>query len=488
MKQPDILLFMSDQHAPQFMGGAEVDVDTPNLDALRREGVSFNAAYNSAYTVCPLCVPARMAMLSGLHPASTGIFTNTDTLPDTLPTFLHCLAIAGYETVLAGRMHFVGQDQRHGLTKRIAPDITPVTWTRPEHLKTERGVFARTFAGKWSTQVVGGGESPVLHYDELVIQAAVNYLRQPHEKPQFILVGTYGPHFPYVAPPRLFQKYWDRTEIPALSKKIPAYMNPSLRKHRVETADETVRGVRAAYCGMIEQMDGQLGRIREAFNIFTAKRGTLKLLGYLSDHGDQAGECGIFGKETFFEKSARILLLFAGDGVAAGRTESAPVSILDLRPTICQRAGVAPLENGGGISLVPALEGREIDMGRTVYSEYMGREDEGFRYCIILRCGNYKFITYRGYEAQDMLFDVVSDPLEQYNLVECEPLLMKKFRMQVNTLSPNPQQYETSQIRQSGDTQLFVAYEKTVGLDEHERWQDNPPSARVNPEICIAGL
>lgn len=98
--RPDILLFMSDQHAPQFMAGAEMEVDTPNLDALRREGTSFS----EAYTACPLCVPARMAMLSGMRAARTGIFTNNDALPDTLPTFLHHLAAAGYETVLVGRI------------------------------------------------------------------------------------------------------------------------------------------------------------------------------------------------------------------------------------------------------------------------------------------------------------------------------------------------------------------------------------------------
>ena len=64
--QPDMVLWMSDQHAPQFMAGAEMEVDTPNLDALRREGTSFS----EAYTACPLCVPARMAMLSGMRAAS----------------------------------------------------------------------------------------------------------------------------------------------------------------------------------------------------------------------------------------------------------------------------------------------------------------------------------------------------------------------------------------------------------------------------------
>lgn len=483
MSKPDILLFMSDQHAPQFMGGAEVEMDTPNLDALRREGTCFAAAY----TACPLCVPARMAMLSGLRPAHTGIFTNTDTLPGTLPTFLHHLAAAGYETVLVGRMHFIGADQRHGFTKRIAPDITLVTWTRPEHLKEERGVFARTFAGKWATEVVGGGESPVLHYDELVIEAALKYLRQPHDKPQFILVGTYGPHFPYVAPPELFQKYWDRAELPALRGRVSDYMNLCLQKHRVETDDQVARGVRAAYCGMIERMDGQIGRVRAAFDKFTEKRSTTKLFGYLSDHGDQAGERDIYGKETFFEKSAGIPMIFAGDGVAAGQVVAAPVSILDVGPTVCQWADVSLPENIDGVSLAGELAGESPDEKRTIYSEYMEREENGFRYCMMLRRGPWKLITYRGYEKQDMLFDVVADPLEQHNRAKEELELLKELQILARKLSPYPERYEAAQARQARDAQLFIDYEKAVGLDERERWQGNPPTARINPEICIAG-
>ncbi|SBW02214.1 conserved hypothetical protein [uncultured Eubacteriales bacterium] len=484
MSQPDILLFMSDQHAPQFMGGEEVDIDTPNLDALRREGTSFSAAY----TACPLCVPARMAMLSGMRPARTGIFTNMDTLPSTLPTFLHQLVAVGYETVLVGRMHFIGVDQRHGFTRRIAPDMTLVTWTRPEHLKRERGVFARTFAGKWAPEVVGGGESPVLHYDELVIDAAIEYLRQPHDKPQFILVGTFGPHFPYVAPPELFQKYWERVELPAMHGQTPAYMNPSLRKHRVEASEEVARGTRAAYCGMIEHMDGQIGRVRAAFDAFTEERRVPKLFGYLSDHGDQAGERDIYGKETFFEKSARVPMLFAGEGVAVGRTETAPVSLLDVGPTLCQWAGAGQPEGVDGVSLAPALTGEGLHESRAVYSEYMEREEDGWRYCMMLRRGPWKLITYRGYEEQDMLFDVTADPLEEYERAADEPGLLEEFRALARKLSPHPERYEAAQARQARDAQLFIAYEKAVGLDERERWQANPPSARGNPEICIAGL
>ena len=158
-----------------------------------------------------------------------------------------------------------------------------------------------------------------------------------------------------MAPPELFQKYWDRVELPALRGQPPEAMNPYLLAHRVEATDEVARGVRAAYCGMVEHMDGQIGRVRAAFDAFTAGRGTKKLFGYLSDHGDQAGERDFYGKETFFEKSAKIPLMLAGDGVAVGRVETAPASILDLGPTLCEWAGAQMPADADGISLALSL-------------------------------------------------------------------------------------------------------------------------------------
>ena len=87
-----------------------------------------------------------------------------------------------------------------------------------------------------------------------------------------------------------------------------------------------------------------------------------------------------------------------------------------------------------------------------------------------------------------MLFDVAADPLEQTNLAARQPALLAQFRALAAQVSPAPEEYEKNQARQTRDAQLFIAHERAVGLDERERWRDNPASARVNPEICIAGL
>ena len=109
--QPNIILILSDQHNRAMLGCAgDKVVRTPNLDRLSQNGVRFE----NAYCASPVCVASRTSLLSGLHITSTGCYGNDTALRSDRATFVHSLAAAGYETVLAGRMHFVGPDQSHG--------------------------------------------------------------------------------------------------------------------------------------------------------------------------------------------------------------------------------------------------------------------------------------------------------------------------------------------------------------------------------------
>ena len=119
----DICLFFSDQHAflqQHYVGNGILR--TPNLDRIASEGVAFM----NNYTPYPLCVPARMSLMSGQLASKCGVMGNFSVLDSSRATFAHSLNSIGYETVLCGRMHFVGPDQRHGFSKRIAGDITPI--------------------------------------------------------------------------------------------------------------------------------------------------------------------------------------------------------------------------------------------------------------------------------------------------------------------------------------------------------------------------
>ena len=108
---PNILLVMADQlaaaHLPAYGNAA---VQAPRLTELARDGVVFE----SAYCASPLCAPSRFSLLAGRRPSSIAAYDNAAELPAGTPTIAHVLRAAGYETTLAGKMHFVGPDQLHG--------------------------------------------------------------------------------------------------------------------------------------------------------------------------------------------------------------------------------------------------------------------------------------------------------------------------------------------------------------------------------------
>ena len=106
----DIMLIMSDQHGGAYTGMEDDRVRTPALMRIAGEGLYFERCYCNA----PLCVPSRMSFLSGKLPSDLNIFNNDTVLPADVPTIAHALGAAGYHTVLIGRMHFKGDEQKHG--------------------------------------------------------------------------------------------------------------------------------------------------------------------------------------------------------------------------------------------------------------------------------------------------------------------------------------------------------------------------------------
>ena len=121
-ERPNIVLVMADQlaaaHLPAYGNGV---VHAPRLAALASEGVVFE----SAYCASPLCAPSRFALLTGRRRRRSGPTTTRPSCPRGTPTIAHVLRAAGYDTALAGKMHFVGPDQLHGFEERLTTDVYP---------------------------------------------------------------------------------------------------------------------------------------------------------------------------------------------------------------------------------------------------------------------------------------------------------------------------------------------------------------------------
>ena len=133
--QPNILMIMVDQlAAPALACYGHPLTNTPHLDRLAADGVVFENAYCNS----PLCAPSRASMMTGQLPSQIGTYDNAAHFSADIPTLAHYLRAAGYQTCLAGKMHFVGPDQLHGFEERLTTDIYPADygwtpdWDQPE--------------------------------------------------------------------------------------------------------------------------------------------------------------------------------------------------------------------------------------------------------------------------------------------------------------------------------------------------------------------
>lgn len=121
-RKPNIVFILADQvSAPLLRIYNEASpIKTPHIDALAARSTVFS----SAYCASPLCAPARSSLVTGQLPTRIGAWDNASPLGCDVPTYAHYLRKEGYETVLAGKMHFIGE-QLHGFEERLTSDIYP---------------------------------------------------------------------------------------------------------------------------------------------------------------------------------------------------------------------------------------------------------------------------------------------------------------------------------------------------------------------------
>ncbi|MGI6030033.1 MAG: sulfatase-like hydrolase/transferase [Eubacteriales bacterium] len=433
-RAPNIIYILSDQHNAAVAGAyGDSIVRTPHMDQLAREGVTLE----NCYCASPLCVPSRTALLSGRLPSHTGVYNNMQCYPSDKATFVHALRLDGYETVLCGRMHFVGWDQRHGFETRLVGDIT-ASFMGYDNEEEVYGDFKRTsYQHIKAIQKSGGGNSAVLQYDREVTDAALEYLTrrgQKEERPLFLLVGLYGPHCPYIAPPDLFAHYY-RTLPPmgTVSREEYEALHPAMQKWQQnreldQICDEDVRRIRAAYYGMVEYVDSLVGEIVEQVDRCFDPENTLVIYG--SDHGDNIGEHGLFWKTNFYEGASHIPMIFRWKNhLQPGRRIGELTSLLDVAPTLLSLAGEYALPEYDGLDLMPCLLGeKSIPRDRVVFAECS--DIKGDAPSAMLRMGPYKLIRHAGYE-QPQLFDLEKDPHELHDLADKEAYREVRERLMV---------------------------------------------------------
>jgi choline-sulfatase len=411
MKPANLVVIMSDEHDPRWMGCSGNDlVQTPNLDRLAARGTRFTAAY----TTCPICVPARAAFAIGKYTHQIGFWDNADPYDGSVPSWHHRLRDMGHRVVSVGKLHFRSTDDDNGFSEEIVP--MNVFEGKGDLYGLLRGDDMPARAdGKKLASLAGPGESEYTWYDREIAARAQIWLREqaakPAARPWVLFVSFVAPHFPLTAPPHWYYRYPpERVPMPKLyrEKNIHPYVrdqgeNTGYDGHFANEA--AVKRARAGYFGLISSLDENIGHLLAALRDMGLERSTRVL--YTSDHGDNLGARGLWGKQVLYEEAAKVPMILAGPDVPAGAVRRDPVSHVDVYPTVMQCVGAAAPE-ASGVSLFGAIP------ARSVLSEYHASSSRAGEYMV--RFGKWKYVYFVRYPEQPQLFDLESDPEELRDL------------------------------------------------------------------------
>jgi len=416
MRPGNLLFLLSDEHNRDTLGcyGHPL-VETPSLDRLAAGGTRFT----SAYTNCPICVPARASLATGRYVHEIGNWDNAFPYDGRVRGWGHRLQELGHRVDSIGKLHYRSVEDDDGFGEQIIPlnvvdGVGDVMGSIRDTTIVRSGMRDGVIGA-------GPGNSTYLDYDIEIADRAVEWLGRrvadADPKPWMLFCSFVCPHPPFIAPPELYERY------PLDSIPLPVQYEPADRpRHaaletlrRVMRYDEPfteleVRRVIAAYYGTCTHLDRQIGRVLEALDGLGLSDSTRIV--YTSDHGESMGRRGLWGKFTLYEESAAVPLILAGPEVPAGHVCDDPVSLVDCNQTILEAVGIDPTQPPGlpGHSLWPIAAGESL--GRVVFSEYHAVGSTSGSYMI--REGRYKYIHYVGLPPQ--LFDLQDDPLETADL------------------------------------------------------------------------
>jgi len=414
VSQSNLLVIMSDEHQARAMGCAgHPFVRTPHLDSLAKRGLRFT----DASTPSPICVPARASFATGKYVHQTRLWDNAMPYDGSIPGWGHALQGAGIPVESIGKLHYrdvadpAGFDVEH--LPMMVVDGVGMVWAsvRRENERVTAG-------GRMLGEYIGPGSSGYTEYDDAVVRRTADWFRNRAAGgdgcPWCLFVGLVAPHFPLVVPQEYFDLYPVETlPEPKLGPRTGYVRHPWVERQNAvmdsegqfSDAGERLRAM-AAYYGLCSWLDHSVGRILNSLDEAGYVRTTTVV--YTSDHGDNVGARGLWGKSNFYQESVAVPLIVAGPEVPAGICDT-PVSLLDLSATIPAHFGVEfgcigrPLT---GIATGPA------DPERQVFSEYhaAGAVSGAF----MLRKGRWKYIHYIGFPPE--LFDLDSDPQELEDL------------------------------------------------------------------------
>jgi arylsulfatase A-like enzyme len=410
-EKPNVLFIAIDDQNDWIgcLGGHPL-VKTPHIDALARRGTLFL----NAHCQSPLCNPSRTSLLTGRRPSTTGVyglapwFRTLDQWRDavSLPQYLRR---HGYRAYSAGKIYHGG----YGRSK--ADDEFDV-------LGPASGVGAKPERKLVETPaphpLVDWGTFP--HRDEdkgdwKIASWAVEQIEAKPTEPFFLSVGFFLPHVPCYATQKWFDLYPDdETVRPAVllddrrdTPRFSWYLHWKLPEPRLKFLREADQwnNLCRSYLACVSFVDSQVGRLTAALDESGLAENTIIVL--WSDHGWHLGEKEITGKNTLWDPSTRVPLIFAGPGVKPGQRSRRPVELLDIYPTLIDLCGLPAKDDLEGHSLQPLLEDADAPREWPAITTH-NQGNHG------IRTERWRYIRYA--DGSEELYDTQTDPHEWRNL------------------------------------------------------------------------
>ncbi|MBT3375960.1 MAG: sulfatase-like hydrolase/transferase [Lentisphaerae bacterium] len=441
--RPNILLITTDHLRYDTLGcHGDPVIRTPNIDRLAAQSVDFS----NYFVQNPVCQPSRASLMTGRYPRNHGVRHNGSRLDQNEMTLMEFVKREGYATACVGK-HHIAQERFVKALDHVSAAHIRRNWREREDGQyvveepNELEQYVRDRGHEYTTGYalphfrarLGAVPSELpedCHIDAYVGKKGKEYLQQsqPHQ-PFFLWLGFYGPHHPYV-PSGRFGRMYTGDDVPPfaraesdLARKPPEYrIYCECHDHKYRgfsrASDTTFREMKAAYYGMVSQIDWQVGEILDTLDENGLADNTIVV--FTSDHGEFLGDHGIPAKAPFLlDCMLHVPFMVRGPDMAPRQTDELTEEV-DLFPTVARLTGGEIPAWVQGQDLSPALGGGVLPNSRdTVYAEMVDKR------CV--RTREWKYIHYPG-KPHGELYNVSSDPHELRNLYTDRPDIVTRMR------------------------------------------------------------
>ncbi len=450
-KKMNVLFLAVDDLRPQLNCYGETRIQSPNIDKLAQNGVTFSNAFCQHAT----CGASRASLLTGLRDDSTGIIGLYPKVMDALPNHLTMpqnFKQHGYETISLGKIYHHNDDDPQGWSKK--PYRTLDNFFGRGYLTDEakNAVIRRRRKkryGYWIVEDAGASKGPATeaadvpyngYSDGQLADKAVEELKRlkTSDNPFFLAVGFRKPHLPFNAP----KKFWDlysREDIkfadnPFFPKghnrysmngmgELESYTDTPAEIKEGELDEKIARRLIHGYYACVSYIDYCIGLIIDELERLKLRDNTIIVL--WGDHGWKLGEHGAWAKHTNFEVDTKVPLIVDVPGMKAeGEKSAALVELVDIYPTLCDLCGLPKPDNLEGYSFKPVLDDADKSWKKAVFSQYPRNRRDADRLIMgnTVRTQRYRYVEWVHVKSGEVraleLYDRQNDPQENVNVVE----------------------------------------------------------------------